>query len=125
MKAEAETEVPMADEIVSMGKSMGLEVNNADMEELAKDHQQLTTKKLMELQSGQVKAIQEELSSEEEDRNEITSAQIKAICSKWRSEELEFTEKHYPGKDVANRAIKILNDSAMLLYRIILQQRKK
>ncbi|XP_066978517.1 tigger transposable element-derived protein 1-like isoform X3 [Macrobrachium rosenbergii] len=123
---EAETEVQVVDEIVSMGKSMGLEVNDADMEELVEDHrEELTTEELLELQSEQVKAIHKELLlEEEEDREKITSAQIKDICSKW-SEVQEFIEKHHPDKVVASRAINILNDNAMSHFRKILQQRKR
>ncbi|XP_061625057.1 tigger transposable element-derived protein 1-like [Phyllopteryx taeniolatus] len=54
-------EAAVVDDIVSIGKSMGLEVDRQDVEELVEEqvedqHKELTTKDLLELQSEQVKS---------------------------------------------------------------------
>ena len=55
------------DDIVSLGKNMGLEVNNEDVGELLEDHKdELSTEELEQLQKQLQKAIVEEMSSEEE-----------------------------------------------------------
>uniref|UniRef100_A0A8C5W8W6 HTH CENPB-type domain-containing protein n=1 Tax=Leptobrachium leishanense TaxID=445787 RepID=A0A8C5W8W6_9ANUR len=62
-----EFDAQVVEEIVSMGKTMGLDVDSADIEELVEDHaEELTTKELAELQSEQQKALVEEYSTEEE-----------------------------------------------------------
>ncbi len=114
----------MVDEIVSICKSMGLEVDDADVQELVDEHrEELTTEELVELQSEQVKAMQEDHSSGEEEVT-IPSAVIKDMCSKW-SELQEFVEKHHPNKVVANSAINLFNDNAMSHVRKNLPQRKR
>lgn len=56
------------------------------------------------------------MSDVEEKGEEITSTQIKEICSKW-SEVQEFIEKHHRNKVVTNWVINILNDNAISLLR--------
>jgi hypothetical protein len=72
---EAES-VAVVDDIVSLGKSMGLEVDNADMEELVEDHRNgLTTEELEHLQKEQQKTVKEEMSSETgEGREDVPSS---------------------------------------------------
>ncbi|XP_030179530.1 tigger transposable element-derived protein 1-like [Lynx canadensis] len=49
-----EQEAPVVDEIVSLGKTMGLEVNEDDIQELVEEHgQELTTDELMDLHREQ------------------------------------------------------------------------
>jgi len=56
------------DDIVSLGKNMGLEVNSEDVEELLEDHKdELSTEELEQLQKQLQKVIVEEMSSEEEE----------------------------------------------------------
>ena len=59
-----------------MAKSMELEVDESDVEELVEDHQE----ELVELQSEQMKTLKEnDLSKEKEEREKITSTHIKEI----------------------------------------------
>ncbi|XP_060794322.1 tigger transposable element-derived protein 1-like [Neoarius graeffei] len=122
---EEETAVVLHD-IVSIGKSLELEVNEEDVVELLEDHkQEPTTEELVDLQREQVKVMQEEHSGEEEEEVvDASSAEIKAICNKW-SEVQAFIEKHHPDKTVASRAVDILNDNVMAHFRKITQQRKR
>ncbi|GCC24859.1 hypothetical protein chiPu_0003262 [Chiloscyllium punctatum] len=105
---------------------MCLEVDEDDVAELVEDHrQELSTEDLVELQQEQVKVMQREHSGEEEEeREDVSSVQIKDICSKW-SEVQAFVERHHPNKNVTNRAVNSLNDNVMSHFRKILQQRKK
>ncbi|XP_023235463.1 uncharacterized protein LOC111634854 [Centruroides sculpturatus] len=110
---------------MSIGKSLRVEVDDADVEELLKDHQnELTTEELIAMQEEQMKVLQEEHSSEESEkaREEITSAEIKEICRKWNDVQ-EFIEKHHPNKVVANRVINLMNDSVLVHFRKILIKR--
>ncbi|GCC27658.1 hypothetical protein chiPu_0006084 [Chiloscyllium punctatum] len=81
---EEETSVNVVNGIVTLGQNMGLEVNEDDVAELVEDHRQdLSTEDLVELQQEQVKVMQQEHSGEEvEEREDVSSDQIKDICSK-------------------------------------------
>ncbi|XP_039608453.1 tigger transposable element-derived protein 1-like isoform X1 [Polypterus senegalus] len=119
-------EPPVVDEIVSMGKSMGLEVDIEDIEELVLDHKkELTTEELAELQQQQQQLLTEEQSSgEEEERAVIKSDAIKAVMEKW-NECQDFFEKNHPDKAVANRVINMMNDHVVSHFRKILMRRKR
>ncbi|XP_023213531.1 tigger transposable element-derived protein 1-like [Centruroides sculpturatus] len=120
---EEESSPDVVHEIVSIGKSLRVEVDDEDVEELLKDHQnELTTEELVAMQEEQMKVLQEEHSSEEEAREEITSAEIKKICKKWNDVQ-EFIEKHHPNKDVANRVVNLMNDTVLVHFRKILIKR--
>ncbi|XP_051783790.1 tigger transposable element-derived protein 1-like [Erpetoichthys calabaricus] len=119
-------DLPVVDEIVSMGKSMGLEVDNEDIEELVLDHkEELTTEELTELQQEQHKLLTEDQSSgEEEERAVLKSDAIKAVMEKW-NECQDFFEKNHPDKAVANRVINMMNDNVVSHFRKILMRRKR
>ncbi|XP_023665526.1 histone-lysine N-methyltransferase EHMT2 isoform X7 [Paramormyrops kingsleyae] len=64
-----EQEPPVVNEIVSLGKTLGLEVNEEDIQELVEEHgQELTTDELMDLRREQQQEVMEEISSEEQPR---------------------------------------------------------
>ena len=75
----------LVDDIVSVGESLGLEIDNDDVEELLDEHQaELTTEELLYLQNEQKKKLEEEMSSEEEEaRKDAPTSEIKQMCSKW------------------------------------------
>ncbi|GCC45015.1 hypothetical protein chiPu_0028859, partial [Chiloscyllium punctatum] len=76
-------EPPVMPVIVSLGKSMGLEVSEEDVEELVEDHKnELTTEELQHLHKMQQEEVAEEISSEEEKGagGNISSAEIKELC---------------------------------------------
>ena len=115
----------VVDEIVSLGKNMGLEVDGNDLEELIEDHSgELTTDELVDLQNEQLKTLKEEQSSDDEEPVTVSTARIKEICSKWADVE-DFIVNHHPNKLVANRAVNLMNDNAMAHFRKILQKRKR
>ena len=79
-------EPPVVPVIVSVGKSMGLEVSEEDVEELVEDHKhELTTEELKHLHKMQQEELEDEISSEEEEGaiGNICSAEIKELCSLW------------------------------------------
>ncbi|XP_025099953.1 tigger transposable element-derived protein 1-like [Pomacea canaliculata] len=75
-------EQDIVDDIVSLGQSIGLEVDNDDVEELVEEHDnELTTEELQHLQAEQEKNLAENISSEreEEGKEEFPSSMIKEI----------------------------------------------
>lgn len=69
---------------MSMGRSMGLDISGAGIEELAEDHQEkLIMKELAELQSKQQKAfVKENSTKDQEGGEEIISNVIKPFMEK-------------------------------------------
>ncbi|GBM84642.1 Tigger transposable element-derived protein 1 [Araneus ventricosus] len=77
-----EPEVPVEEEIVSLGKSMGLVMDERDVNELIEEHsQELTTVELQELQSQKHSGVLQEIGFEEEPEVEdtISTSEIKEI----------------------------------------------
>ncbi|XP_036357762.1 uncharacterized protein LOC118762892 [Octopus sinensis] len=103
--AAAVEEIAMVDDI-SMGKTMGLNVDSEDIGVLVEDHRaELTTEELIHLQNEQQKTLAEEMTSGEEERKEdVPSYLIKAICAKWGDVQ-NFVEKYDLDTVVANRAV--------------------
>jgi len=114
------------DDIVSLGKNIGLEVNNEDVEEILEDHKdELSTEELEQLQKQLQKTIVEEMSlDEEEGREDVPTSLNHEICAKW-GEVQSFVERYHPAKAVASRSINISNDNAMCHFRNILKRRQK
>ncbi|XP_044302391.1 tigger transposable element-derived protein 1-like [Varanus komodoensis] len=119
------SDAQIVEEIVSLGKSMGLDVNGADIEELIKDHkEELTAEELAELQSEQQKALAEEHSTEEEEGREVSSDVIQSIMKKW-NECQDFFEKHHPNITVTNTVLNLMNDNVVSHFWRVMQRRKK
>ncbi|XP_033009888.1 tigger transposable element-derived protein 1-like [Lacerta agilis] len=122
-----EEDVPIVEDIVFLGNSMGLEVSGADVEELVKEHgTELTTEELQNLLREQQKAATEEISSEEEgeSRESVSTAKIKEMFAKW-AEMQAFVEKYHPDKAAVSHATNTFNDFAMSHFRQILKHRQK
>ena len=123
-----ETGAPEVEEIVSIGKTLGLEVNEEDIEELLDDHKEdLNTTELQELQNEQQKTLAEEHSShsEDEEREEVVPSEvIREVLAKWNDVQ-EFIEKHHSNKTVAIRTVNLMNDNVMSQFRKVLQNRTR
>ncbi|UYV68360.1 hypothetical protein LAZ67_5004062 [Cordylochernes scorpioides] len=122
-------EPPIIDVIVSLGKTLGLEVNEPIIQELVEEEdQELTTNELIDLHREQHQEVKEVISSgEEEDENSLGSLpsdQIREICKMWETVQL-FVAKHHPNKPAALRATDQFNDNAMSYFREILKKRQK
>ncbi|XP_010614848.1 tigger transposable element-derived protein 1-like [Fukomys damarensis] len=76
-------ESAVVEEIVSLGKTMGLELNEDDIQELLEEHgQELTTEELMDLHREQQQEAVEEISAEEEVKKAekpLTSKEIRKM----------------------------------------------
>ncbi|GCC33435.1 hypothetical protein chiPu_0011904 [Chiloscyllium punctatum] len=119
-------EPPVVPVIVSLGKSMGLEVSGEDVEELVEDHKnELTTEKLQHLHKMQQEEVAEEIASEEEKgtSENISSAEIKELCFLW-SKIQAIVEKWHPNKAVVNRSINMFNDNVIDHFRKIQKSRQ-
>lgn len=101
---------------MSLGKIIGLEVNEDDIQELVEEHgQELTTKELMDLHHEQQQEVMEEISSTEEEKKveeSLTSNEIKKMCKMWETVKI-FMEKHHPHKAVAVQTVNLFNDNVM------------
>ncbi|XP_068235475.1 tigger transposable element-derived protein 1-like [Palaemon carinicauda] len=89
------------DEIVSLGMSMGLEVDEDDITELFDEHhEELTTEEVKELYAKQNDEFQVQL-SESEDIKEVdpilSSAEIKQMLA-YHRHGVDFIDKHHPEK---------------------------
>ncbi|GIY79170.1 hypothetical protein CDAR_79781 [Caerostris darwini] len=95
---ELEPGVSVEEEIVSLGKSMGLEVEERDVNELIEEYtQELTTEEIQELQSQQHTEVMQEIGFEESEEEVISTSEIKEILGMWESVS-QFVEKKTPRK---------------------------
>ena len=91
---ELEPGVSVEEEIVSLGKSMGLEVEERDVNELIEEHtQELTTEEIQELQSQQHTEVMQEIGFEESEEEVISTSEIKEILGMWERVS-QFVEKN-------------------------------
>ncbi|GBM38515.1 Tigger transposable element-derived protein 1 [Araneus ventricosus] len=122
-----EPEVPVEEEIVSLGKSMGLVMDERDVNEINEEHsQELTTEELQELQSQQHSGVLQEIGFEEKPEVEdtISASEIKEILGMWERVS-QFVGKKHPEKVATGRASELFNDTCLTHFRSILQGRKK
>lgn len=86
-------EAAYIDEIVSISKSVGLEIDNADVQKLVEDHSEdRTTEELVESQSKQMKTTQEEhlLGEEIKEKVTVSNIVIKDMCYMWSKLQILF-----------------------------------
>ena len=87
---------------MSLGKSMGLVIDERDVNELVEEHtQELTTEELQELQSKQHSEILQEIGFEEEPEVEeevISTSEIKEILWECGREFLSSWKRNTPKK---------------------------
>jgi hypothetical protein len=122
-----EPEVSVVEEIVSLGKSMGLEVDERDVNELVEEQsQELTTEELHDLYSQQHTVVQRKIGFEEEPEMEevISTRDIKEILGMWEKV-VEFVDKNHPEKVATGRASELFNETCLTHFRNILNGRKK
>ena len=111
---------------MSLGKSMGLEVDEGDVNELVEEHsEELTTKELKELQAQQYKEVLSEISSDEETEEEVISTtEIKEVLAMWEKV-LDFMVKKHPEKVATGLALALCNDTCLTHFRNIVKKGQK
>jgi len=124
-----EHEAEVIEEIVSLGKSMGLEVDEGDVNELVEEHsEELSTEQLKELQEMQHTEVLEEIGGSaveiEEEEEVISTKEIQEMLGMWEKIS-EFIEKKHPEKVATGRALALCNDTRLTHFRKILKGRKK
>ncbi|UYV79677.1 LSAMP [Cordylochernes scorpioides] len=78
LELKLEPGVSVEEEIVSLGKSMGLEVEERDVNELIEEHtQERTTEEIQELQSQQHTEVMQVIGFEESEEEVISTSEIK------------------------------------------------
>ncbi|XP_053234890.1 tigger transposable element-derived protein 1-like isoform X3 [Podarcis raffonei] len=123
---DVEEDALIVEDIVSLGKSMGLEVSRDDVEELVEEHKtELTAEELRNVLMEQQQAAAEELFLQEEERREsVPTALIEDMCAKWADLQV-FVEKYHPDKAAVSHATSTFNDHAMSHFRQILKRREE
>ncbi|GFS73947.1 tigger transposable element-derived protein 1 [Nephila pilipes] len=122
---ELEPGMSVEEEIVSLGKSMGLEVEERDVNELIEEHtQELTTEEIQELQSQQHTEVMQEIGFEKSEEEVISTSEIKEILGMWERVS-QFVEKKHPEKVATGRASDLFNDTCLTHFQNILRGRKK
>ena len=116
---------PQVDDIVSMGKSMGLEVNDEDIDELIQEHrEELSTTELQELEEMHTSAVRETFREENLDAPVVPSVQIREVLKKFH-EINTFVETHHPEQMFSARAIAHYDTACLAHFRQILKRRQK
>ncbi|XP_064111358.1 tigger transposable element-derived protein 1-like [Macrobrachium nipponense] len=130
-----EEEESVEEEILSIGKTIGLKVDERDIEELVEEHseelveehsEELTTDELKELQEQRhTEALTEATSEGEVTEPEIISTKdLKDILAMWERV-AGFVEKNHPEKIATSRATELFNDTCLHHFRNILKGRMK
>lgn len=126
--AEPEQDADVVEDIVSLGKSMGLVLDSEDVEELMKDHNiELSTKELQELHKEQQEEVAQEQSSNEGVGNSggsIPSTDINELLAYWARTQI-LVEKWHPDIAVVNRSINLFDDTVTQHFRKIIKRRQK
>ncbi|UYV76170.1 hypothetical protein LAZ67_13002933 [Cordylochernes scorpioides] len=106
---ELEPGVSVEEEIVSLGKSMGLEVEERDVNELIEEHtQELTTEEIQELQSQQHTEVMQVIGFEESVEEVISTSEIKEILGMWERVS-QFVEKNTQKRLQQGKSIEMLH----------------
>ncbi|XP_051783372.1 tigger transposable element-derived protein 1-like isoform X1 [Erpetoichthys calabaricus] len=117
-----EPEAAVVEEIVSLGKSMGLDMDEGDINELIEEHsEELTTEELKELETQQHKEVLQEIREVEE---VISTSEIKKMLGMWEKLS-DFIQKKHPEKVATGRAMVLFNDTCLTHFRNILKGRMK
>ncbi|KAG7157759.1 Tigger transposable element-derived protein 1-like 142 [Homarus americanus] len=117
---EESEEEAVVHEIVALGNSMGLEVDDDDVEELVEEHsKELSTEELLELHKEENETLKRSLTSEEsgeeEDKEEsriIPAKDLKDAFFCW-SKLSKLAEDYHPDVGSVQKAISVFNDNVM------------
>ncbi|XP_008104049.2 tigger transposable element-derived protein 1 [Anolis carolinensis] len=123
---ESKPEELVVGEIVSIGKSMGLEVDEGDVHDLIEQHnEELTTEELQELQEQQHAEVLQEINAEEPEAEEVIhTSEIKEMLGMWEKIS-DFIEKKHPEKVATSRALALCSDTCLTPFRNILKGKKQ
>ncbi|KAG7157348.1 Thioredoxin domain-containing protein 15-like, partial [Homarus americanus] len=118
-------------EIVALGNSMGLEVDDDDVEELVEEHsKELSTEELLELHKEENETLKRSLTSEEsgeeEDKEEsriIPAKDLKDAFFCW-SKLSKLAEDYHPDVGSVQKAISVFNDNVMNYFWKVEMQRQ-
>ena len=118
----------VVDDIVSLGRALGIEVDSDDVEELVQEHSEdLTTDELRILHEEQLQEVTEELSSGEEERNSkerAPTADIKKYLRQW-TEFGNSLERFHPDVPAVHRNINQFDENVVQHFRDVLKKRQK
>ncbi|XP_070268928.1 tigger transposable element-derived protein 1 isoform X2 [Myotis yumanensis] len=120
-----EPEAAVVEEIVSLGKSMGLDMDEGDINELIEERsEELTTQELKELQAQQHTEVLQEIDDTEEEEEVISVSEIKEMLGVWEKLS-DFIQKKHLEKIATGRAMELFNDTCLTHFRNILKGRMK
>ena len=101
-------EESVVQEIVCLVSSIGLEINEEDMEELVEDHwKELSFEELAELHNEQAEALKQKIAFEDEEKengHSIPADDLKEVLSCWNKLS-ELMKDYHPDTAAAERAL--------------------
>ncbi|GLV39303.1 hypothetical protein CBL_13837 [Carabus blaptoides fortunei] len=116
-----EPEASVVEEIIYLGKSLGLEMEEGDINELIAEHSKvLTTEELKKLQMQQHAEV---LQDAEEVSEVISTKEMKEVLGMW-AKVSDFIKKK-PEKVATERAMELFNDTYLIHFKHILKRRMK
>jgi len=112
-------EEPVVQEIVCLGSSLGLEMNEEDMEELVEDHRkELSFEELVELYNEEAEALKQRIAfGDEKDENKVKSHSIpaedlKEVFSCWNKLS-KLMKDYHPDTATVEMGLDHFNDTLM------------
>ncbi|GFX58851.1 uncharacterized protein TNCV_805551 [Trichonephila clavipes] len=116
------------DEILTTARDLELEVNEDDIEELIRGHEdELTTEELQEILNKEHQETQRYVSSSEQEKDErgpMPASAIKNLLKKWADVRAMVLEWH-PNQADVSRVGDLYNDNAINYFWKILKKREK
>ncbi|XP_026464559.1 tigger transposable element-derived protein 1-like [Ctenocephalides felis] len=120
---EFKPEAAVVEEIVSLGKSMGLEVDEKDLNDLVEEQSQESTVQELDELHLQQQVKQENISEDEQEMENVMSTEdIKEILEMWNKIE-KFVDKNHPEKVATARASELFNETCLTHFRNIMSER--
>ena len=113
------------DEIVTLGRDMGLEVDEDDVADLIAEHaDELTTEELVALEQEQREERSTEVVEEEEEEEVLSTAEIKEMLQNWEKVR-KILETHHPNKVNVGRSVNLVEENGINHFRNVLKLRQK
>lgn len=121
-----ESEDEVAEEIVSLGSSVDIDVTGADLNELAEEHtEEINMEKITHMERlDEMATPSTNIKLQEEEEKSITTKALKEFLDHWQHV-ANFVETKHPQTASVGRAVSLFNDTCVSYFRNIFQSRNK
>ena len=125
LPTQEEEDTVVEEEIVNLGRDLGLEVDEDDVADLIAEHaDELTTEELSALEEEQREERSTEAVEEEEEEHQLSTAELKEMLGHWEKFS-KVLQTHHPNKMNAVRSVNLLEENAVEHFRNMLKMRQK